>query len=72
MSNSGKKAVELNPKKVKLHYFPDIPLETSALNTGCTAAKNGFKRIHFESGGAACSGISEAGEDQAIHSQSTK
>ena len=71
LSNSDKKTVDLSPQKIKLHYFPDIPVETSPVNQGCAAAKSSFKRIHFESGEIACSGVPGAIEDHDARRQSS-
>jgi flagellar biosynthesis/type III secretory pathway protein FliH len=49
LSNFDKKSVEINPKKIQLHYFPDIPVKTTPPNPGSAGESNSFKRIHFES-----------------------
>ena len=55
LSNSEKKATQAPPNKIKLHHFPDIPVETAPVNSGCAGQNSSFKRIHFESGDAVCS-----------------
>ena len=55
LPNSTKKTANLPEKKIKLHYFPDIPVDESAANSACSAAENNFKRIHFEPIGPSCS-----------------
>lgn len=72
MSNSDKKAVDISPKKFKLHYFPDIPVGTSPANSNCIPENSSFKRIHFESGEAVCAGISGSGEEPDLHDHSTR
>ena len=47
--------VKAQPKKIQLHYFPDITPETSKMGHECTVEKNAFKRIHFDDGGPDCS-----------------
>ena len=71
MSNSDKKAVDGSPGKIQSHYFPDIPMETSSVNSDCASAKSSFKRIHFESGEAAGSGIPGTGAEPDSHEQSS-
>jgi flagellar biosynthesis/type III secretory pathway protein FliH len=71
LSNSDKKVADGFPGKIQPHYFPDIPVETSSVNSDCASAKSSFKRIHFESGGTAGSGIPGTGEEPDSHGQSS-
>ena len=71
LSDSEKKAVEATAKKIKLHYFPDIPVETSPVNPACAGQNSSFKRIHFESGDAVCSDMPGSAEDSDLNERSS-
>ena len=71
MSNSDGKAVGVPPKKIQLHYFPDIAVETSPANPACATDKSSFKRIHFESGEATCSDIPADMDDHDPHGKTS-
>ena len=63
LSNFNKKSVEITPKKIRLHYFPDIPVKTTPPNPGSAGENNSFKRTHFESRDPSRSDISEPVDD---------
>ena len=71
LSNSDKKTVDISPKKIRLHCFPDISVQTSPVNPGCTNEKGSFKRIHFDSGKVTCSDTCEHKGDHDLHGHSS-
>ena len=67
MNDDSKNRSNLPDKKIKLHYFPDIPLDDAVVNPTPSSAKNSFKRVHFEILGCPCpqprESIDESGAD---------
>ena len=42
-------------KEIKLHYFPDIPVDEQGVTRRCECQENSFKRVHLGQVDSACS-----------------
>jgi flagellar assembly protein FliH len=55
---------EMPEKDIKLHYFPDIPVDESGSTQRCESKENSFKRVHLGQIDSSCSdGYQLAKED---------
>ena len=45
----------MTEKDIKLHYFPDIPVDEPVGTERCECPENGFKRVHFDHIDSSCS-----------------
>jgi flagellar assembly protein FliH len=55
LRNFGDEHIEMPEKDIKLHYFPDIPVDEPAGPRGCESRENSFKRVHFDQIDSSCS-----------------
>jgi flagellar assembly protein FliH len=49
LTDTSKNRINLPDKEIKLHYFPDIPVDDAVVNSTWSSGENSFKRTHFES-----------------------
>jgi flagellar assembly protein FliH len=57
LNDSGKNIIDttdVSPNEIKLHYFPDIPVDDPDADPNPTCADRNFKRAHFESPDCTC------------------
>ena len=47
--------IEMTEKDIKLHYFPDIPVDESLATQRCETRESSFKRVHFDQIESSCS-----------------
>jgi flagellar assembly protein FliH len=55
LPNLGDEHIEMPDKDIKLHYFPDIPVDESVGPQRCESQENSFKRVHFDQIDSSCS-----------------
>jgi len=48
LNDTSKNTIDQPQNEIKLHYFPDIPVDDAVANPTPPSAENSFKRVHFE------------------------
>jgi flagellar assembly protein FliH len=71
LTDTRKNTIDLPQKEIKLHYFPDIPVEDALVDPTCPSGENSFKRIHFETDGCPCAQTQESIEEPEADDNST-
>jgi flagellar assembly protein FliH len=55
LPNCGNEYNEMSEKDIKLHYFPDIPVDEQSDSLRCESQENSFRRVHLGQIDSSCS-----------------